>query len=237
MRVSSGIEGLDELLTGGFPDGTVNLVCGVAGSAKSLFGLQFAYAGAREGERSAFLALEESRENVLRAAHAYGFDLQMEEKRGTMRLLDLGEVRAACTSADEASGHITDFPALMGTVKALSGEFGMKRLVIDSVSAIALYYPTPDEFRRELFRFCRGLKELGFTSMLIAESGKDGSLGQGVEQFVTDSVIVLGYENVKGEYRRTLTVYKMRFTRHDPYKHPFLIGEGGIEVDPEEVIY
>jgi KaiC/GvpD/RAD55 family RecA-like ATPase len=49
--------------------------------------------------------------------------------------------------------------------------------------------------------------------------------------------VFLNYENVKGEYRRTLTIYKMRFTRHDPYKHPFIISKNGIEIEPEEVIF
>ncbi|MEW5937371.1 MAG: ATPase domain-containing protein [Candidatus Thermoplasmatota archaeon] len=237
MRVQSGIAGLDELIEDGFPQGTINLVCGPAGSAKSLFGLQFAYGGVLRDERGVFLALEESRENVLRAAEAYGFDVEGEEKKGRFRLLDMGEVRASCSSAEEMEMHITDFASLTETARSLAKNFAPQRLVVDSISAVSLQYQRLEEFRRELFRFCRALKEMGVTTLLISETPIQGEIAHGAEHFVADAVIVLGYENVKGEYRRTLTVYKMRFTRHDPYKHPFLIGPNGIEVDPEEVIY
>jgi circadian clock protein KaiC len=100
-----------------------------------------------------------------------------------------------------------------------------------------LYYRNQDEFRRELFGFCRFLKEQEVTSLLITEAIETLGSRFDVEQFVADSIISLGYENVEGEYRRTITIYKMRFTRHEPYKHPFLIAKSGIEIDPEEIIY
>jgi len=94
-----------------------------------------------------------------------------------------------------------------------------------------------NNMRRELFRFARFLKDKAVTSVLVSELNTNDGRQFNVEQFVSDSVIMLGYENVNNEFRRTVTVYKMRFTKHDPYKHPFRISEEGIEVWPKEQIF
>jgi KaiC/GvpD/RAD55 family RecA-like ATPase len=107
---------------------------------------------------------------------------------------------------------------------------------LDSITAAGIYYSSGEEMRRELFRFSRFLRDSGITSIMISETvdGKDSRYG--IEEFIADSFIRLDYESTTGEYRRTLTVRKMRFTKHDPLKHPFLIMENGIEVSPDEVI-
>jgi KaiC/GvpD/RAD55 family RecA-like ATPase len=81
------------------------------------------------------------------------------------------------------------------------------------------------------------LKDQDVTSLLITEAIETLRSRFDVEQFVADSIISLGYENVGGDYRRTVTIYKMRFTKHEPYKHPFLITKSGIDIDSEEIIY
>jgi KaiC/GvpD/RAD55 family RecA-like ATPase len=235
MRVKSGVTGLNDLIDGGFPSGTVNLICGPAGSAKSLFAMQFLCEEGRE--KCALITLEESRENVLRASAGYGLPLGELEEKGVLTILDMGAVRAASGDNEDAERELVDFKSLLEIARQLRKEGGITRLVVDSLSAVGLYYTSAEAYRRELFKFCRGLKSSGVTSLLIAEASPQGFTTTGVEQFVADSMIQLGYENVKGEYRRTLTVYKMRFTRHDPYKHPFLITPSGIEVDPDEVIF
>lgn len=231
MRIKSGVAGLDELIDGGFPAGTVNLVCGPAGSAKSLLGTQYLCGGGK----GALISLEESRENVLRASAGHGIALADMEKGGDVIILDIGAARTGENASD--GDELADFPTLLETALQLRRKSKVERLVIDSLSAVALNYPNVENYRRDLFIFCRGLKDSGLTSLLIAEASSGGETQSNVEPFIADSMIMLGYENVKGEYRRTLTVYKMRFTRHDPYKHPFIIGPGGIEVDPDEAIF
>ena len=94
MRVKTGIMGLDELADGGFPDNTVNLLAGPAGSAKSLFGMQYVYNGAVEHDDTGiFITLEESRDSVIRAAKAFGMNLGELEDSGKIHLLDFGEIR------------------------------------------------------------------------------------------------------------------------------------------------
>jgi len=238
MRVPTRIPGLDELLEGGFPAGTVNLVCGPAGSAKSLFTMQYVCGLDRDaGEKGAIITLEESRESLLRASRAFSFDLEGLEDEGLITILDLGAMRASTTEEKELQMDLVSFGTLLETTMQLKRDAGVTRLALDSLSAVGLYYKDDDTYRRELFRFSRKIKESGVTTLLIGESSQDGHTQTDVEQFIADSMIFLGYRSVKGEYRRTLTVHKMRYTRHDPYKHPFLITPDGIEVDFEEVIF
>lgn len=238
MRIRSGIKGLDELTKGGFPKDTITLVSGPPGSAKSLFATQYIYNGVADyDETGIFVSLEESRENIMRAAKPYGMDFSKFEGEGKIHLLDFGEMRKETTREEELSLGIVSFDNLLDMLLRLIGETGAKRLVIDSISAIGIYYTDVDELRREMFRFCRVLKTTGVTTILVAEAGKIKEKGFGVEEFVVDSIVDLGYENVDGEYRRTMTIYKMRFTKHDPYKHPFLITNHGIDIDYQEIIY
>lgn len=238
MRVKSGISGLDELADGGFPEDTVNLLSGPAGSAKSLFGMQYVYNGAVEyGEAGIFITLEESRDSVIRAAKAYGMDLVKLEKSGKLHLLDFGELRTDVDADAEMDLGVVSFRNLRDFLSQHIKSTGAKRLVVDSISAIGLYYSNMEVLRRELFAFCRFLKGQGITSLLITEAIENHKTRFDVEQFVADSIISLGYENVGGEYRRTITIYKMRFTKHEPYKHPFLITKTGIDIDSEEIIY
>jgi circadian clock protein KaiC len=116
---------------------------------------------------------------------------------------------------------------------------GAKRFALDSVTAVGLYYEdSPGVLRRELFKFAGFLKEKDITSLLITESIENGQLTRyGIEQFIADSFIVFGLEDMKGELRRTVTVRKMRFTKHDTMKHPMLITSSGINVSAESKVF
>jgi len=203
-RVKTGIAGLDVLAKGGFPTNSVNLVSGPAGSGKTLLATQFFFNGARDnGDAGLYIVLEENRENIIRAMRNFEMDLEGPEDEGRLFLIDLGEMRT------EQDRGVVSFREIMDFLESFIAE----------------------EFREELFTFSRYLRQQDLTTILITESLEDQGLTRfGVEQFVADSFIVLGLEDVRGELRRTLTVRKMRFTKHDTAKHPFLITPRGIEV-------
>ena len=92
-RVSTGIPGFDQLTRGGFPEGTVNLISGPAGSAKSLFSMQYLYNGAMQGEKGLYLSFEESREDLKKAMNGFGMDLAALERDDVLRIIDLGGMR------------------------------------------------------------------------------------------------------------------------------------------------
>jgi len=237
-RVPTGIPGLDELISGGFAENTVNLVSGPAGSAKSLMAIQYIYNGVKDkDETGIYLTLEEPRDNIIRAMSVYGMDITKYEEEGKLVLLDLGEVRRRLETSEEEG--VVGFEAIINLMKNLLQFTGAKRMAVDSVTAIGLYYEdSPGKLRRELFKFAGFLKEQNITTLLVTESIEDGELTRyGIEQFIADSFIVLGLEDVKGELRRTITVRKMRFTKHDTMKHPMLITSSGINVSAESKVF
>ncbi len=232
-RTPTGIEGLDRLIQGGFPRGSVNLVAGPAGSGKTLLATQFAYNGAALfDEPAAYLALEENRESVARVMAGFGMDLEGLEEAGRFLLVDLGAIRAGSSRDGLAVGlrELEDF------LRSCIASTHVRRVVIDSVSAVALRYRNVSDLREEMFAFTRFLRDTGVTSLLVAESPEGGRLTRfGVEQFLTDSFLHLALEDVKGELRRTLTVRKMRFTKHDTGRHPVHITKDGLLVAEERV--
>ncbi len=226
-RIATGIKGIDDMSQGGFPKKTVNLIRGPTGSAKSLFGLQFIEEGVKKSERGLFLSIEEGRENMLRAVRSFDLDKNIYDN-GQAYMIDYGEIRRG-----EAEDLLISFKDLQEFLDNFLQSENIKRLVIDSISAVSLYYSSPEKLRKNLFEFCRFLKDKEVVTILISENEKPGS---GIEGFVTDSVLNLGYENFNGEFRRTIKITKMRFTKHDPYQHPFLIMDDGIDVSVDEII-
>jgi len=236
--VRTDVPGFDELAGGGLPECTVNVIGGPAGSAKSLFSMQFLYNGAvKHGEPGLYLTLEESRDNIKRAMGNFGMDIDKLEEAEKLYIVDMGKLRLQCNISEEKAYDLIGFQTLMDFLKSYLTFSKAKRMVLDSVTAVGLYYQNMEELRSEMFKFSRFLKEHELTSILITETVSTGSTRYGIEEFVGDSFIALGYENVEGEYRRTVTIKKMRFVKHDPLKHPFLIMQKGIEISPDETIF
>ncbi len=237
-RVPTGITGMDELISSGFSDRSVNVVSGPAGSGKSLMSMHYIYNGAAKyGDTGIYLTLEENRENIVKAMTSYGMDIERLEDEKKFYLLDMSAIRRKCS--EDMEEDMVGFQALQKLLENLLNYSGAKRLAVDSLTAIGLYYNEASGIlRRELFRFGAFLKEKNVTSLLITESLENGELTRyGIEQFVGDSFITMGLEEMKGELRRTITVRKMRFTKHDTAKHPLLITPQGMQISPEAKVF
>jgi len=230
--MQTGIEGFDRVIQGGFPKGTVNLISGPAGRGKTLFALHFFLGGAPGANgHSMYLSLEESRASLQRVLESFGMDTAPLEQDSRFMLLDMGELRTGRGDEEKMIG----FLELQEFLQASFAKTPIDRLVIDSLSAVGLHYRSLRELRRELFSLVRFLRDKEVTTVLIAESVEGSGLTRwGFEQFVSDSFVHLGLEETKGELRRTITVRKMRFTKHDTVKHPVRITSNGIVVEPDE---
>ncbi|MEM3396090.1 MAG: ATPase domain-containing protein [Thermoplasmata archaeon] len=237
-RVQTGIQGFDELISGGFPEGSINIISGPAGAAKSLFALHFIINGAeRYNENGVYFTVEESADSLIKTARIFGFpiDRLIEEKR--VFIIDLGQLKEGNEAGLEEmeKREMINFDTIKNFLTNFIGAAGIKRVVLDSLNGVAIYYKTSEQLRAEIFRFMRFLRAKGVTSVIVSESlvrsGEDTK--SGIETFIGDSIIAMGLEKFEGEYRRTITVVKMRHTRHDTATHPFLIGENGIEVASE----
>jgi len=222
-RIESGIPGFDKVIEGGLISNSVNLLSGGAGTGKTIFGLQFIIHGAREhGEKGVYFSFEESERDLVTDLEGFGFSLKGLEDKIKLIYIPLY--------------NIGNFPL---TLKEELETFKPKRVVIDSISALAM--PMEDDFerRKQIFKVREILKNHDCTSFLISEvageGGKDcGEVGKfstfDIEEFVCDSVIVLHYAGIGGEGDRAIRVVKMRRTNHARSPLPMTISKQGMKV-------
>lgn len=228
-RAKTAIKGFDELLEGGFVPETVNLITGPAGSGKSLFGMQFIYNGVRLfDETGIFITLEEGSDNVRHTMVTHNMDIDKYINEGKLYIIDLGEVE---TNSTKGTRHIRGFESLAEFLSNLIKISHARRVVVDSISAIAINYETSGDLRQGLFRFGRFLKENNVTALLTSESlGPEKITRFGVEEFIADSFIQLMLREEDGVLNRYILVRKIRFSSHSPKIHTYQIMTDGIVI-------
>jgi len=230
----TGIQGLDELTGGGLPTGRPTLVCGGAGCGKTLLGLEFLVHGAlRYAEPGVFVAFEETASELTQNVASLGFDLDDLVAR---RLLVIDHVRVE-RSEVEASGEY-DLEGLFIRIDHAIRSIGAKRVVLDTLETLFAGLPNPAILRAELRRLFGWLKARGVTALITGERGDEfGShpaalTRQGLEEYVSDCVIVLDHRVVDMASSRRLRVVKYRGSTHGSNEYPFLIDETGFSVLP-----
>jgi KaiC/GvpD/RAD55 family RecA-like ATPase len=226
-RVPSGIPGLDPLIEGGFLEGAAVLIAGGAGTGKTILGTQYIYKGAEEyGEPGIYITLEESETNIWWNMKSFRWNLTKYEQDGLIKLYRVGMI--------EPLDFAKRFNEEIEKIKTMVDQMNAKRLVIDSTTAFGMWMGGEAQLRYALFKLADELKAMKCTTLLTAETmGKRDQLSRfGVEEFVTDAVVVLYFRPPQ----RCLLVRKMRGTKHDQKIHPYAINENGITVYPKEEI-
>jgi KaiC/GvpD/RAD55 family RecA-like ATPase len=216
-RIKSGIPGFDELMEGGFEEGSINLLTGKTGTGKSIFSFQFIYNGAIEhGDVGLYITTEETGNNIKKQAERFGWDIKSAEKKGLIKIMAVDPFDLE-TLADKITESVNMQKA--------------KRVVIDSVSMFELYMQDAYKVRKSLFKVIQKLRDTKKTSILVAEILEEskGLSRCGVIEFMVDSVIILQYLGI-AKYKRSLSIRKMRMTDHSTDIHPFEIKRNGIEV-------
>lgn len=214
-RAPSGINGLDELIEGGFVRNSAVLVTGKTGAGKTTFITQFLYAGAKlYREPGILVTTEETAKSMRNHAAGFGWNLEELERTGALKIIEV-EPFSIETLVSMLEREIT-------TLRA-------KRIVIDSVSMFEMYIDKQLEMRKLLFKILRRLKDLGTTVMITSEIPEDSqSLSRyGVVEFAADAVVVLQYMSLT-KYKRSVMIRKMRDTNHSMDIHPFEITANGI---------
>ena len=217
----TGIQGLDELTGGGLPTRRPTLVCGGAGCGKTLLGLEFLIHGAlRYGEPGVFMAFEETAADLGQNVASLGFDLDDLVAR---RLLHIDHVRVE-RSEVEASGDY-DLEGLFIRLDHTVRSVGAQRVVLDTLETLFAGLPNPAILRAELRRLFRWLKDRGLTTIITGERGSQaGALTrEGLEEYVSDCVIVLDHRVVDMASSRRLCVVEYRGSTHGSNEYPFLI--------------
>lgn len=227
-RVKTGIKGFDELVQGGFPLGATVLVSGGSGTGKTIFGLSYLYAGAKDyREPGLYITLEGNVKNIVWNMETFGWDIKPLQDASKLKIY-----RMNLHIQDNVEAQIDEE---LKIIAKLVKEMGCKRLVVDSTTAIGVWIEGEGKIRSLLYSFTDALKDLGCTTLLIAETkgGKTDFSAFGVEEFVADGVIGMYFVPPN----RSIFVRKMRGTNHSKTVHPFTISELGIEVKRDEILW
>ncbi len=227
-KAPTGIRGLDEVTGGGMPKGRVTLVCGGAGSGKSLLAMEFLVHGAVQyGEPGVCMDFEETEEKLTANVASLGFDLRDLTKRKKL-LVDY--VFIDRSQIAEAGEYNLDglFVRLAHAVKAIKA----KRVVLDSIEALFVGIADASMLRAELQRLFRWLEDNGLTAIVTGEAGTNTLTRHGLEEYVADCVISLDHRVTEQISTRRLRVVKYRGTSHGTDEYPFLIDEDGFSVVP-----
>ena len=227
-KAPSGIQGLDEITGGGLPQGRPTLVCGAAGCGKTLLAMEFLVRGATQhGEPGVFMAFEETAEELTQNVRSLGFDL---DALCRQKKLALDFVRIERSEIEETGEY--DLEGLFIRLDHAIDSIGAKRVVLDTVEALFGGLSNTLILRAEIRRLFRWLKDKGVTAIITAERG-DGTLTRhGLEEYVTDCVILLDHRVDDQVSTRRLRVVKYRGSSHGTNEYPFLIDEDGISVLP-----
>jgi circadian clock protein KaiC len=227
-KAPTGIQGLDEITNGGLPRGRPTLVCGGAGSGKTLLATSFLVNGARQfGEAGVLMTFEENGEEIASDVASLGFDLPGLVKEGK---LFIDYVRIERSEIEETGEY--DLEGLFVRLDHAVRSTGAKRIVLDTIESLFCGLNNANILRAELRRLFRWLKDKGLTAVITAERGEGTLTRQGLEEYVSDAVILLDHRVTEQVSTRRLRVVKYRGSHHGTNEYPFLIDRQGLSVLP-----
>jgi KaiC domain protein len=227
--VLTGIDGLDEMLSGGIPRGHIITVMGSFGTGKTTFGMQFLMQGLINGEKGIFISLEEDVDSITANAASFGWDLRpyLKDKKLSVIKLEPADAKATVT---RVKSELPDF------IK----KFSATRVVVDSISLLNMMFADDNERRARLFGLCQQLKTTGATCVFTAEVKDDNprSSRDGLVEYVSDGVIGLRFnERENGEVQLVIQIMKMRRLQHPRSIKPYSITDQGLEVHGDMEVF
>ncbi|HLG38350.1 MAG TPA: circadian clock protein KaiC, partial [Chitinophagaceae bacterium] len=222
------IQGLDEITGGGLPKGRPTLVCGGAGCGKTLLALEFLVRGATlYNEPGVFISFEETEKELTANVTSLGFDLDSLVARKKIWLENIHIEQADI----EESGEF-NLEGLFIRIHNAIESIGAKRVVLDTIETLFSGLPNPRILRAELRRLLRWLKNKGVTTIITGERGEATLTRHGLEEYVSDCVILLDHRVSHQSSIRRLRIVKYRGSTHGTNEYPFLIDEDGFSVLP-----
>ncbi len=227
-KCPTGIRGLDEITAGGLPRGRPTLLCGGAGCGKTLFAIEFLVRGALQfDEPGVFLTFEETEQELAENVASLGHDLRslMDRKK-----LALDHIHLDRSEFNQAGDF--DLEGLFVRLRHAVDRVGAKRVVLDTIETLFEGLGDPSVIRSELWRLFRWLKDNHLTAIVTGERGDGNLTRQGIEEYVSDCVILLDHRVTGQLATRRLRIVKFRGSVHGTNEYPFLIDERGIVVAP-----
>lgn len=227
-KTPTGIVGLDKITEGGIPEGRPTLICGGAGCGKTLFSMEFIVRGAIEfNEPGVFMAFEEKAEELTMNVASLGFDL---EKLQADKLIKLDHVYIERSEIEETGEY--DLDGLFIRLGHAIDSIGAKRVVLDTIENLFSSLNDQGILRAELRRLFQWLKDKKVTTIITGEKGEGMFTRHGLEEYVSDCVILLDHRVTNQISTRLLRIVKYRGSIHGTNEYPFLIDEKGISVLP-----
>lgn len=228
QKAPTGIDGFDEITFGGLPKGRPSLVCGSAGCGKTLFAMEFLIHGATMyDEPGVFVAFEETERDLVQNVASLGYDLNQLVAENKLRIdhvhVDPSEI--------EESGEY-DLEGLFIRLGWAIDSIGAKRVVLDTIETLFGGLTNQAILRSELRRLFYWLKEKGVTAVITGERGDGALTRQGLEEYVSDCVILLDHRVIDQVSTRRIRVVKYRGSVHGTNEYPFLIDRDGFSVLP-----
>jgi circadian clock protein KaiC len=224
----TGIQGFDEITFGGLPKRRPSIIIGGPGSGKTLFGMEFLVNGVvKYGEPGVFIAFEETEKDLEKNTASLGFGVKklVEENK-----LFIDHIRVERAEIEETGEY--DLEGLFIRLASAIDTVGAKRIVLDTVESLFSGLSNEAILRAELRRLFGWLKEKGMTALITAERGTDTMTRYGLEEYVSDCVIVLDHR-VNGQVStRRLRVVKYRGSMHGTNEYPFIIDNKGFQLMP-----
>ena len=247
-RVTTGINGLDEMLHGGLPRGRTILVVGSPGSGKTTFAMQFLVGGGNLGEPGLYISLEEKPERMKANLSSFGWNLDTLEHDGKITFIDATELRKPSkrigSSLASPEDRITltlpevTLGSLLRTIRRVAAEEGTQRIIVDPINSLMLRYQEEVNRRKALLLFFDALESTGCSCLMISEL-RTSVLERRfqLEEFLSEGVVLLHTMVHEGNVIRGIQIEKMRGVAHDTQLRPYQISDSGVEVFPKDRIF
>jgi len=244
--VKTGIPGLDELVSGGFPEGRVILLIGGPGTGKTILASQFLFNGfSKFGESGIFVSLDESKDHFYAEMQTFGWNFKKAEEEGKFVFVDATRMSRSALLRAKFGGQINSLrdkqlpiDRLVERIESELNRIDAKRVVVDTLALLFQRFPDPLERRISIVDLFESMSELGITAIMTSELGHL-SLNRkvSVEEYLAHGVILTQTLFSKGITSRTLQVEKMRGVKTNPNKVPYTIDRNGIEVYPDITLF
>ncbi len=220
-RVSTGVEGLDEMLHGGFLPESMVLVRGAPGTGKTSLALQFLIEGARQKETGLFISFEEFPSSLYRDADSLGWNLKKLEEKGQAHIM-FTSLEVFLASLDPPDSRLN----------RLIREANIQRMVLDSITHFDRLADSQKSLRHTYTSVANGLRRERITAMLLGEENRSDyqRAFKGGLSFIVDTIILMRYVEIESAMQRAILVLKMRGSGHDKIIRRYEIGTGGLRI-------
>ncbi|MBP8650235.1 MAG: circadian clock protein KaiC [Deltaproteobacteria bacterium] len=227
-KAPTGIRGFDEITQGGLPKGRTALVTGGPGTGKTMFAMEFLVKGATEfGEPGVFVSFEETADELIANSASLGFSLP---ELCDANLLYIDYVRVERSEIEESGEY--DLEGLFIRLSHAINSVGARRLVLDTIETLFSGLPNISILRAELRRLFRWIKDKNISTIVTGERGAVSLTREGLEEYVSDCVVLLDHRVTDQISTRRLRVLKYRGSEHGTNEYPFLISDRGFMVLP-----